>query len=158
MRCCSRCDHRDRGRDRLRRASTAPRSSPASSPSGSWSGRFAIDEVPSDFTSMTPYVITLLVLAFASQRLRMPAADGQIYRKECWVVAAEDSDWEALTAAAAEASRHAYAPYCTSGRGGRDGRRRRVLTGCNVENAAYGVGLCAECGLVNQLHLTGGGG
>ena len=40
-----------------------------------------IDEVPGDFTRMTPYVITLLVLAFASQRLRMPAADGQIYRK-----------------------------------------------------------------------------
>jgi general nucleoside transport system permease protein len=40
-----------------------------------------IDEVPGDFVSMTPYVITLLVLAFASQRLRMPAADGQIYRK-----------------------------------------------------------------------------
>jgi general nucleoside transport system permease protein len=38
-------------------------------------------EVPSDFTGMTPYVATLLVLAFASQRLRMPAADGQIYRK-----------------------------------------------------------------------------
>ncbi len=42
---------------------------------------FLIDEVPDDFTRMTPYVITLLVLAFASQRLRMPAADGQIYRK-----------------------------------------------------------------------------
>jgi len=42
---------------------------------------FAIDEVPGDFTRMTPYVTTLLVLAFASQRLRMPAADGQIYRK-----------------------------------------------------------------------------
>ncbi len=42
---------------------------------------FAIDEVPNDFSTMTPYVITLLVLAFASQRLRMPAADGQIYRK-----------------------------------------------------------------------------
>ena len=41
----------------------------------------AIDEVPGDFTRLTPYVITLLVLAFASQRLRMPAADGQIYRK-----------------------------------------------------------------------------
>lgn len=41
----------------------------------------AIDEVPGDFTNMTPYVVTLLVLAFASQRLRMPAADGQIYRK-----------------------------------------------------------------------------
>ena len=41
----------------------------------------SIDTVPGDFTSITPYVITLLVLAFASQRLRMPAADGQIYRK-----------------------------------------------------------------------------
>ncbi len=40
-----------------------------------------LDEVPGDFTRMTPYVITLLVLAFAAQRLRMPAADGQIYRK-----------------------------------------------------------------------------
>lgn len=39
------------------------------------------DEVPRDFTSVTPYVATLLVLAFASQRLRMPKADGQIYRK-----------------------------------------------------------------------------
>ena len=39
------------------------------------------DEVPRDFTSMTPYVATLLVLAFAAQRLRMPKADGQIYRK-----------------------------------------------------------------------------
>ncbi|MCW2756516.1 MAG: transporter permease [Nocardioidaceae bacterium] len=39
------------------------------------------DEVPKDFTSMTPYVATLLVLAFAAQRLRMPKADGQIYRK-----------------------------------------------------------------------------
>jgi simple sugar transport system permease protein len=42
---------------------------------------FLIDEVPGDFTQMTPYVMTMLVLAFASQRLRMPTADGQIYRK-----------------------------------------------------------------------------
>jgi general nucleoside transport system permease protein len=41
----------------------------------------ATDAVPRDFTSMTPYIATLLVLAFASQRLRMPAADGQVYRK-----------------------------------------------------------------------------
>lgn len=41
----------------------------------------AIDVVPGDFVNITPYVVTLLVLAFASQRLRMPAADGQIYRK-----------------------------------------------------------------------------
>ena len=33
----------------------------------------------------------------------------------------------------------------------------RTVVGCNVENAAYGVALCAECGLVSQLHITGGG-
>ncbi len=53
---------------------------------------------------------------------------------------------------------HAYAPYSHYPVGAAalvdDGR---VVTGCNVENAAYGVGLCAECGLVSQLHLTGGG-
>ena len=32
-----------------------------------------------------------------------------------------------------------------------------MVTGCNVENAAYGVALCAECGMVSQLHVTGGG-
>jgi general nucleoside transport system permease protein len=42
---------------------------------------FSIDTVPGDFTRMTPYVATLLVLALASQRLRMPAADGMRYRK-----------------------------------------------------------------------------
>ncbi len=39
------------------------------------------DVVPRDFTTMAPYLTTLLVLAFASQRMRMPAADGQVYRK-----------------------------------------------------------------------------
>jgi simple sugar transport system permease protein len=42
---------------------------------------FVSETVPDEFTGMTPYVATLLVLAFASQRLRMPAADGQPYRK-----------------------------------------------------------------------------
>jgi general nucleoside transport system permease protein len=43
---------------------------------------FAVtDQVPEDFTTMTPYVATLLVLALASQRLRMPAADGLPYRR-----------------------------------------------------------------------------
>ena len=41
----------------------------------------AADQVPDELTGTTPYVTTLLVLAFASQRLRMPAADGQVYRK-----------------------------------------------------------------------------
>ena len=42
---------------------------------------FSVDEIPGDFTEMTPYVATLLVMALASQSLRMPAADGQPYRK-----------------------------------------------------------------------------
>jgi cytidine deaminase len=69
-----------------------------------------------------------------------------------------DIDWEALRAAATGAMQHAYAPYSRYKVGAAalvtDGR---VVTGCNVENAAYGVTLCAECGLVSQLHITGGG-
>ena len=67
-------------------------------------------------------------------------------------------DWDALTAQAVEAMGRAYAPYSHFPGGAAalvdDGR---VVTGCNVENAAYGVALCAECGLVSQLHITGGG-
>ena len=70
----------------------------------------------------------------------------------------DDFDWDALTAQAVEAATHAYAPYSRYqvGVAGRvdDGR---VVTGCNVENASYGVALCAECGMVSQLHITGGG-
>jgi cytidine deaminase len=69
-----------------------------------------------------------------------------------------DIDWEALKAEAVAAMRHAYAPYSHFPVGAAalvdDGR---LVTGCNVENASYGVALCAECGLVSQLHITGGG-
>ncbi len=67
-------------------------------------------------------------------------------------------DWEGLRGRAVEAATHAYAPYSEYAVGAAalvdDGR---LLQACNVENAAYGVGLCAECGLVSQLHLSGGG-
>ena len=67
-------------------------------------------------------------------------------------------DWDALRAAAAGAAQHAYAPYSRFPVGAAglvdDGR---VVTGCNVENASYGLTLCAECGLVSALHSTGGG-
>ena len=67
-------------------------------------------------------------------------------------------DWEALHAKAVELMRRAYAPYSLFPVGVAglvdDGR---VVAGCNVENAAYGVGLCAECGMVSDLHATGGG-
>src|SRR3712207_428866 len=69
-----------------------------------------------------------------------------------------DLDWDALRAAAREAMTHAYAPYSRFpvGVAGlvEDGR---VVTGCNVENASYGLGLCAECGMVSDLARTGGG-
>lgn len=67
-------------------------------------------------------------------------------------------DWPALRAAAREAMRRAYAPYSRFPVGAAalvdDGR---LVAGCNVENASYGLTLCAECGLVSALHATGGG-
>ncbi len=69
-----------------------------------------------------------------------------------------DIDWPRLRAAATEAATRAYAPYSRL-RVGAAGQTAdgRVITGCNVENASYGLTLCAECGLVSALHATGGG-
>lgn len=67
-------------------------------------------------------------------------------------------NWDELRAAATEAMTHAYAPYSNFPVGVAalvdDGR---IITGCNVENASYGIGLCAECGLVSNLIISGGG-
>ncbi|OQO91188.1 cytidine deaminase [Saccharomonospora piscinae] len=67
-------------------------------------------------------------------------------------------DWERLRAEALAAARHAYAPYSGLSVGSAaltdDGR---VVTGCNVENASYGLGLCAEVTMTGQLRLSGGG-
>ncbi|MCW2830373.1 MAG: cytidine deaminase [Aeromicrobium sp.] len=67
-------------------------------------------------------------------------------------------DWASLTKYATEVMGRAYAPYSSYKVGVAglvdDGR---VVLGCNVENAAYGVALCAECGMVSALHATGGG-
>lgn len=67
-------------------------------------------------------------------------------------------DWEALRTAAIEAAASAYCPYSGLQVGASalvsDGR---MVTGCNVENASYGLGLCAECTMAGQLRLTGGG-
>ncbi|MBT2507271.1 cytidine deaminase [Streptomyces sp. ISL-98] len=72
--------------------------------------------------------------------------------------AAVKADWDALKEAAREAMSHAYAPYSGYPVGAAalvdDGR---TVVGCNVENASYGLSLCAECGLVSQLNATGGG-
>jgi cytidine deaminase len=64
-------------------------------------------------------------------------------------------DWPQLRAAAADVAGRAYAPYSRLRVGAAgltsDGR---VITGCNVENASFGLTLCAECGLVSALHAT----
>ena len=67
-------------------------------------------------------------------------------------------DWEGLRAQAQAAAQLAYCPYSGLQVGAAaivdDGR---VITGCNVENASYGLALCAECTMAGQLRLTGGG-
>ncbi|ACQ81188.1 cytidine deaminase [Beutenbergia cavernae DSM 12333] len=71
---------------------------------------------------------------------------------------AADVDWAELRAAARDVLARAYAPYSGFPVGAAavvdDGR---VVVGCNVENAAYGVTLCAECSLVSALVVGGGG-
>ena len=70
----------------------------------------------------------------------------------------DDLDWSTLRRAALEAMGHAYAPYSQFPVGAAalvdDGR---IVSGCNVENASYGLTLCAECGLISALLLSGGG-
>src|SRR6266700_4137430 len=64
-------------------------------------------------------------------------------------------DWPQLRAAAVDVASRAYAPYSRLrvGAAGLTGDGR-VITGCNVENASFGLTLCAECGLVSALHAT----
>jgi cytidine deaminase len=68
-------------------------------------------------------------------------------------------DWPALRVAAVAAAERAYAPYSglRVGAAAQTGDGQ-VITGCNVENASYGLTLCAECGLVSALHASGGAG
>ena len=80
-----------------------------------------------------------------------PARPGQ-------VPGADGVDWDLLRERARAMTAHSYAPYSHYRVGASalvdDGR---VVAGCNVENAAYGVVLCAECGLVSDLVAGGGG-
>lgn len=69
-----------------------------------------------------------------------------------------DIDWDVLHDQAISVMKKAYAPYSKFPVGVAalvdDGR---IIDGCNVENASYGLTLCAECGLVSTLAATGGG-
>lgn len=69
-----------------------------------------------------------------------------------------DIDWEALREAAIAALPHAYVPYSKYPVGAAAlTDTGRIVSGCNVENASYGLTLCAECALVGDLHMGGGG-
>ena len=110
------------------------------------------DTIPGDFTQMTPYVMTLLVLAPPNSS-GCPAADGQRYRRgERRLAPCTTRRSTGRCCAHRRPPRWGmlYAPYSGFPVGAAalvdDGR---VVTGCN-ENAAYGVGLCAECGLVSR--------
>lgn len=74
------------------------------------------------------------------------------------MISVDTVNWDELRAAAVTAAASAYCPYSGLRVGAAavvdDGRQ---VVGCNVENASYGLGLCAECTLVGQLRLTGGG-
>jgi len=67
-------------------------------------------------------------------------------------------DWTVLRSAALAVAKNAYAPYSKFNVGAAalvdDGR---IITGCNVENASYGMTLCAECGVISELIRSGGG-
>jgi cytidine deaminase len=67
-------------------------------------------------------------------------------------------DWPALRGAAAAVAARAHAPYSglRVGAAGRD-HDGTVVVGCNVENASYGLTLCAECGLVSAQRAAGAG-
>lgn len=67
-------------------------------------------------------------------------------------------DWNMLRGKAVDAAQRAYAPYSRLRVGAAAlADDHRLLTGCNVENVSYGLGLCAECAVVCALHCTGGG-
>jgi cytidine deaminase len=75
-----------------------------------------------------------------------------------WPDARPVIDWAALRAEATRVAAHGYAPYSGLRVGAAalvdDGR---IVSACNVENASYGLTLCAECGVVSALHASGGG-
>jgi cytidine deaminase len=81
-----------------------------------------------------------------------------VARFACYTLAVTDVDWHALRTAAIDAAGSAYAPYSRLYVGAAalcdDGR---LVVGCNVENASYGLGMCAECTMAGQVRLTGGG-
>ena len=71
---------------------------------------------------------------------------------------AQPIDWQTLRTAARAAQQHSYAPYSKFRVGAAalidDGR---IISGCNVENASYGLTLCAECAILGALFMSGGG-
>lgn len=69
-----------------------------------------------------------------------------------------DIDWEALKQAAIDASKNAYVPYSNFPVGAAAlTNKGKIVVGCNIENASYGLTLCAECSMLGDLFKNGGG-
>ena len=121
---------------------------------------FSIDEVPGDFTRMTPYVVTLrrarlrfptttharggrADISQGQRRLMRPAGVARLFADADWDGPAPPGgrDHAARVRAVLATTRSARPPGSTTA---------GSWSGCNVENAAYGVGLCAECGMVSS--------
>ncbi|BDX33976.1 hypothetical protein TUM20985_45230 [Mycobacterium antarcticum] len=105
-------------------------------------------------------------IALVASELGLPKHDGSsetgvskcIQNTDDGAGAMPEIDWNTLRDKAIEASAHAYAPYSGFPVGAAAVTADdRILTGCNVENVSYGLGLCAECAVACALHSSGGG-
>jgi cytidine deaminase len=112
--------------------------------------------MPSQFLLILPYVATIIAVAGLVGRVRPPAADGIPFE----VSTVQDEFGDGLTGRPRPPrAKSAHGPRAILGFWWcrRPCRRRPIVTGCNVENASYGLTLCAECGLISALHASGGG-
>ena len=109
--------------------------------------------MPSQFLLILPYVATIIAVAGLVGRVRAPAADGIPFEKVTSRSTGRGCGPRPASMTATPTSPYSHYPVGAAALVD-DGR---IVTGCNVENASYGVTLCAECGLVSSLAAGGGG-
>ena len=121
-----------------------------------------ISLLPEEFIRMIPYVVTIVAIAGFVGRVQPPEAAGRAYQGAGGTyvdIGMADIDWEHLRKRGAGGGGQGATPPTRGSPSAPPLWSTTVesITGCNVENASYGLGLCAECGLVSNLHASGGG-